>query len=400
MTVLTKHLIRMALGLATIISFLWSMLGVIRSPHYFVPGTGLFMFGLSIAYTLSVWDKIPFASANLHTALQATGSSLTVLGVAFATQIVALICTIIYVFASTGVYDHFQITNSVDTRLRVAVYIGFGLSYYWTIQTMGNVMQVCIASYINCWWFRPNLNSSERLKAIGESLNRVVIYSFGSVCFGSLFVGLTNILHKLGENIRPNREEAAMQSLVVVQEWIVSWVDSVFSIFHKFAFSYVGMYGYDFLEAGKKANTLFQKRGWGEIVADDLLGNIMLLLSIVIGGMCGCLSVIIDHSQRAPSTPKISSMVSFSIGFVVGLVLSNMLFSVITSSANAVVVCFAGSPVEFQRNHPECSHVMREAWRKSWPGFVDFVEKEGQRSSSKSPGHPKFKRESLESLFV
>jgi len=92
-----------------------------------------------------------------------------------------------------------------------------------------------------------------------------------------------------------------------------------------------------------------------------------------------------------------------SIGFMVGLVLSSILFSVISSSVNAVVVCFAGSPVEFQNNHPKCSLVMREAWRESWPGFVDFVDMTTLKESprwGKPPGRIKFKRASLESLYV
>ena len=63
----------------------------------------------------------------------------------------------------------------------------------------------------------------------------------------------------------------------------------------------------------------------------------------------------------------------YSIGFVLGVVLSYMLFSIITSSVHAVICCFAGHPIALLTNHPMCSHVMREAWRESWPGYVDLV---------------------------
>jgi len=58
--------------------------------------------------------------------------------------------------------------------------------------------------------------------------------------------------------------------------------------------------------------------------------------------------------------------------FLVGIVLSNVLFSIIDSSVCAVIVCFAGSPVEFHRNHPELSHEMRHAWKEVWPGSLDI----------------------------
>ncbi len=60
------------------------------------------------------------------------------------------------------------------------------------------------------------------------------------------------------------------------------------------------------------------------------------------------------------------------IGFLVGIVLSTVLFSIIDSSVCAVIVCFAGNPVEFQRNHPELSHEMRHAWKEVWPGSLDI----------------------------
>ena len=63
-----------------------------------------------------------------------------------------------------------------------------------------------------------------------------------------------------------------------------------------------------------------------------------------------------------------------SIGLGVGWVLTSVLFAIITASVNAVIVCFAGSPLEFERNHPELSGEMRSAWREVWPGCMDLVD--------------------------
>jgi hypothetical protein len=57
---------------------------------------------------------------------------------------------------------------------------------------------------------------------------------------------------------------------------------------------------------------------------------------------------------------------------MVGIVLSTVLFSIIDSSVSAVIVCFAGSPVEFQRIHPELSREMCLAWKEVWPGSLDL----------------------------
>jgi len=65
---------------------------------------------------------------------------------------------------------------------------------------------------------------------------------------------------------------------------------------------------------------------------------------------------------------------SFLLGSIIGLVLSFILFGIIVSSVNAVIILFAGNPVEFEQNHPELSHEMRAAWKEVFPGKVDFVE--------------------------
>ena len=55
-----------------------------------------------------------------------------------------------------------------------------------------------------------------------------------------------------------------------------------------------------------------------------------------------------------------------------GLVASSILFGLITSAVGTVIVCFAASPVDFEKNHPELSQELRSAWREVWPGFMDL----------------------------
>ena len=54
--------------------------------------------------------------------------------------------------------------------------------------------------------------------------------------------------------------------------------------------------------------------------------------------------------------------------------MTSVLFGIISSSVSAVIVCFAGNPVEFENNHPELSAEMRSAWREVWPGCMDVVD--------------------------
>jgi len=400
MAVFTKHLVHMALFLAISLSIIWTVVGLIRSQDQsFVPLTGIFALGASVVYTFMVWEKIPFVYANLFTALAAIRNTFVIAGLAVVMQIVALFWIMFYFFTIIGTYDFFQgddAVGSVHHNMKswdIAAYAGLGISFYWTIQALSHTIQVCIAGYIQRWWFSSRLDHSEKLDIIGESLTRALVYSLGSVCFGSLFIGFVNFLRSVADHIRPNTEEAPLRVLVAVQEFLVSCIDYVALVFHNFAMVYVGMYGYNYLQAADKANILFFKRGWQDIVDHSLLSNLLWVVSLMIAGLCGCISMEIEHvwdiSLISGDEP---SSLSFCIGFLVGFILSNILFSVIRSSVNTVVVCFAGSPTEFQTFHPECSQIMRNAWKESWPGFVDFVEKDDVRLGPHSPSRRSMRR--------
>jgi hypothetical protein len=57
-----------------------------------------------------------------------------------------------------------------------------------------------------------------------------------------------------------------------------------------------------------------------------------------------------------------------------GVVITSVLFGIISSSVNAVLILFAGSPFEFEKNHPDLSTEMRDAWREVWPGCMDEID--------------------------
>lgn len=146
---------------------------------------------------------------------------------------------------------------------------------------------------------------------------------------------------------------------------------SLLEYFNKWAFVYVGLYGYSYLEAGKNVFTLFKNRGWEAIIADDLVGNVFFILSLCVGGICSAIGYGAFNGDQdlfansvSPETVPVTCAV---LGFVAGLVLASILMSTIASAVNTVIVCFAEGPAEFEANHPELSRKMRETWLQFYP---------------------------------
>ena len=56
-----------------------------------------------------------------------------------------------------------------------------------------------------------------------------------------------------------------------------------------------------------------------------------------------------------------------SLGFVVGLFVSSITFSVVASSADAVFVLWAEDPQKLRSTHPDMFDRMINAWTKMYP---------------------------------
>jgi uncharacterized protein YacL len=135
---------------------------------------------------------------------------------------------------------------------------------------------------------------------------------------------------------------------------------------------YVGLYGYGYCEAGKSVIQLFKDRGWEAIIADDLVGMVLFMVSLIVGLLTGAGGILIedktdwfDSFQESGADLRI---IVFILGLIIGLLLCSIVMSVIASSVNTAIVLFAEAPAEFEKNYPALSREMREAYLRAHPG--------------------------------
>lgn len=124
--------------------------------------------------------------------------------------------------------------------------------------------------------------------------NSALTTSFGSICFGSLIAAIVQALRALANEAQNNGDA---QLLACIAQCVLACIQSCVEYFNKWAFIYVGLYGYSYLEAGKNVITLFRNRGWDAIIADDLIGNVLLLVSIIVGGITGVVGIIVQTTS-------------------------------------------------------------------------------------------------------
>jgi len=180
-------------------------------------------------------------------------------------------------------------------------------------------------------------------------------------------VALIQALRTLNHQLRDNEE---FQIVVCIIDCILGCIESILEYFNKWAYVYVGLYGYSYLDAGKNVIGLFQNKGWSVIVADDLTDNVLFMVNVGIGLITGLIGLVIskmDQDTFADLNVENPGGAGFLAGLVVGFVMSSILLNVVSSAVNTVIVCFAESPQEFDINHPQLSMEMRTAWKQAYP---------------------------------
>jgi len=137
MSMFARKFVQVALMLIIVLSFGWGTAGIGLSPRNVVPITGIIALALSVAYAFIVWDRIPFAAANLVTALTAIRQHPGTVLVALVFQILCLGWSIYYCIVVIGVFDAIgEGKLAVSHQVEVLIYVLLGISFYWTYQVM------------------------------------------------------------------------------------------------------------------------------------------------------------------------------------------------------------------------------------------------------------------------
>jgi hypothetical protein len=354
----SQELVKAALFFSVSLSLAVGIIGAL-SGQVLMAVMGFISFAVGCCYAYFVRSRIPFAAANLNTALSAVKANMGLSVVAYFFLAVALCWSIWWSVAAGGAL------NGVGSGI---IFL-FLVSYYWTHQVIQNTVHVTVAGVVGTWWFVPDEASSFWSPAIKDSFSRATTHSFGSICFGSLLVALIQALRHLQHILRENED---FNILVCLIECLLACVQSIIEYLNSWAYTYVGLYGYSYLDAGRNVITLFQHKGWSSIISDDLAENVLFMMSIGIGLLTGLVGLIISTLDKnifadiGLDEGDVGSA-SFFVGFLVGFILTSILMSVVGSAVKTCIVCFAESPAEFEANHPQLSQEMRAAWREAWP---------------------------------
>jgi len=325
------------------------------------------MLVLTTCYYCAVKDRIPFAAANLNTATTAVKENL--FGLLASTVFFDLMCFGYFIALAMGVSGLYVTwcpqgqEEACDVGGTRSVVIFFLLlAFFWTSQVFMNLGAVTNAGTVGSWWFNPE-DSGSCGSGIRGAFSRAMTTSFGSICFGSLLVAIIEALKTMVQNERAQSDGPDI--LLCIVQCILQCLEDILEYFNKWAMVYVGLYGYGYLEAGKNVITLFKARGWTTVITEDLGSRAISFLAFILSLVVGSVGLLLQNSD--PDYYVLPWWAAYLTCFIISFLVITLMFGIVDSALNTVIVCYAEAPSEFQVNHPELSEEMREAWLKVYP---------------------------------
>lgn len=412
MLIIARSLIQITLISSVLLALLWGLCGMaLLDPYEVITIMGCSAFLLASGYTVYNWNSIPFAATNLNTALCAMRCTADIILLGMGTLVVAFLWCLIWSVALIGLVnagnsDECLEDDKCDLHMvtrNIPSYILLLISFFWTNMVIKNIVRVTVASAIGTWWFTPGEIRPCCSNAVGRPLAQSFTTSLGSICMGSLVLypaqalavffkiacwllsaddyeetvatrprSNSNNSHANGvagsgggtaTTILSPAEQASFERHETETD-VLNRLSRNLRCCNRWSYTYIGMYGYSFAEGGEKAVQLFETREWMDVVRDNLIQNVLLMASLVIGGSTGTFAVLLEEVDGYTFTTLHKPIITaFVTGSILGFVLSNiLLLGLVGSAVDATLVCFAAGPFEFDKNHPRLSREMRDVW--------------------------------------
>ncbi|KAH3660171.1 hypothetical protein OGAPHI_007376 [Ogataea philodendri] len=256
---------------------------------------------------------------------------------------------------------------------------------YFVFEVIENLTHVTISGIYGSWYFF-HASAVKPLNPAWGSFKRAITYSFGSICFGSLIVSVTRTIRAaitmMKEKVQDrqfNRDEgegngAIMCALICIFsifEWIADQAEFWIKWFNKFAYSYLALYGKDYLSSARDTYELLRFRGLLVLVTDCLVESTITLCSILIALLSGGIFYFIyEGTQLFQEMSPAALTFCFILQLLLGLFITKVTLNSVNSGFITFLIALSINPEVFEQTYhdyyvkltnfyPEISHTLK-----------------------------------------
>lgn len=219
---------------------------------------------MGVCYAVRVWHRIPFATANLSLAMEAIHAYKGLILLAYASVVQVMVWSLIWagaiwqvavvrkewIFTCTGVDSKGDFACDKLSTQGKWILLALLISMYWTSQVLRNVLHTTIAGVVGIFWFNgaPERGTSSNTNTccwrtgdsvIYDAWVRSSLYSFGSICFGSLLTAVMQVIRilvRLGRRRREEQRNGQQSFLWCLLEFTVDQLERLLEYINSWAF--------------------------------------------------------------------------------------------------------------------------------------------------------------------
>ncbi|CAF4221336.1 unnamed protein product [Rotaria sp. Silwood2] len=254
----------------------------------------------------------------------------------------------IYSINQQSKYNNTQQDSTNSTQewysgyVRDIIFVLLLLSWYWGTITFGNIAHFITACVVGEWWFTGE--ASEQY-SLGSSIKRAFTTNFDA------------------RSAADDKRRKSILSCICI--CILQIPEKVVGYLNEWAFIFAALTGQGFVQASRSFIDLFKQRGWTVIINDTLVGTTLMLINLGIGLISAAAAGLIMYLLISDPLEKLAPIIIIVfISFLIGVLMSSIITTILTSCVRTVVVCFALNPAALGATHPDYLKKLTEVWHK------------------------------------
>ncbi|BBN05625.1 hypothetical protein MPTK1_3g14640 [Marchantia polymorpha subsp. ruderalis] len=304
---------------------------------------------LQFMYAISVMDRLPFSILMIKMAATMLLGLPATIRVCYGFILAMLAWMVLWSFGVSGV-----VSSGMDDGARWWILLALAVSLFWTGAIFCNTVHVIVAGVI---FLLLSSGAQGQVvlpsRPIMRSLRHAITTSMGSICYGSLFTAAIRVFRW---SIRGLRSRIGKnECLLCCVDFLFNIVEILVRFFNKYAFVQVAVYGKGFNHGARDSWELFQSTGVEALIAYDLTGAILLMVTVLGGLMTGTGVGIWAWYKEESRVIMVGST-----AMLMGMVLVGLCMVVVEGAVTSIYICYAEDPALISRWNPEFADQIAE----------------------------------------
>jgi hypothetical protein len=334
-------------------------------------GIVFLLFGVFAIVCFISWiPRIPFTAFMLQTAMDvargyghiflvsALGGIVTV---AFAAWFSVTLVSVYVAYEPDATGTNPSCQNGGCSRAKViglVVYVTFAM--YWLSEWIKNTVHTTIAGVYGSWYFWSKSTGGMPKGSTRGAFRRATTYSFGSISLGSLIIAFIQMMRQACSIAQ--RHEAGEGNIIgsiffCVLGCFISLLDWLVTLFNRYAFCHIALYGKAYIPAAKDTWTMMRDRGIDALVQDCLMGPVLTMGSTFVAYVCALLAYLyLQFTNPEYNRDGNFTAVIMAFSFLIGLQVCQVFLTPISSGVETIFVAMGWDPQVMIKDHPEIYH--------------------------------------------